>query len=391
MIYSVSDFIHFEIEIKMHHFRKMTCVTACCSIALHSYVPKKMKNHFCISKKTSSSYWIVAKIIKLIVIFLILLQTALCAFQISSDYLRRPIVSDLYNVFTFYTLPKTTLCLPLYLGELDNSTSDELSKLSNTTNANYIAQYFNQFNTTKEIFLDQRQSWTNIMCNVVHAYLGCLSQCETMTTNTFCQCNISCMLKNGDLIEAVNILEIQLKARNVSVDELRQKFGTEVVPLYSLSITQDGSPSNVIPVNQTKFVSHTQICYQMEFDLFPLNTSSYINIYANEQSLPNVNLNEIGVYRDPMIADFLNRLYVVDIWSTIKDSAAVADSVATGVFGENTWAYIEVFALYRALPKINEEVRCSVEQTIDVQGGPKKNRRLFTTTTNRLRASDIPK
>ncbi len=40
------------------------------------------------------------------------------------------------------------------------------------------------------------------------------------------------MLKDDDLIQAINILEIQLKALSVSVDKLRQKFGTEVASLY---------------------------------------------------------------------------------------------------------------------------------------------------------------
>lgn len=305
----------------------------------------------------------IAKIIQLIFLFLILLGTAIFSFNICSDYLQQPIVSDLNNVFTFNTLPNSTLCLPLYLGELDNSNSNWTKSSNNTNN---IAEYASQFNTTKETFLDQRTKWTNFMCNVVHAYLGCLSQCETMTKNTFCQCDISCMLKDDDLIQAINILELQLKALSVSVDELRQKFGTEVASLYSITVTQNGRPSNVIPVNQTKFVSHTQICYQMEFELFPLYTTSYININANEQSLPNVNPNKTGSYRDLMTVDFLNRLYVIYQFSSIEETTAVVDSIATGVFGgANTWAYIEVFAVYRAFPKIGEEVRCSLDQTID--------------------------
>ncbi len=175
-------------------------------------------------------------------------------------------------------LPTSTICLPLEFGELDYNYSP------NKQNMYYqsLIKFLNEQKITKDYLMPADGDWDNSVQNVVHAYLIEVSGCEYGN-----HCNCSFVNDNG-LSRAMDILETIMLRLNISIDELRQRFGVQVAALYSLQIGRYDLKvlDKIINVSRTTLIDGSQICYGIQFNLYPLKASSFFGIIFSEHSLP---------------------------------------------------------------------------------------------------------
>ena len=176
------------------------------------------------------------------------------------------------------TLPTTTICLPLNFGELNNISKEQKRNYS-------LDEYLQKQNMTKDDFVPENKRWDNTVRNVVHAFLIDISYCETLY---YYYCN-EAFASDKDLVTAMDTLQMIISKLNISIDELRQKFGKEVAALYSLNISLYDFKELIEDVNssRTDFIADGIICYDIQFNLYPLKFTSYFTIDISEHSLPN--------------------------------------------------------------------------------------------------------
>src|SRR3984957_14597896 len=70
------------------------------------------------------------------------------------------------------TLPTTTICLPLWFGDLNYISKEQKRNYS-------LDEYLQKQNMTKDYFVPKNKRWDNTVRNVVHAFLTDISYCET--------------------------------------------------------------------------------------------------------------------------------------------------------------------------------------------------------------------
>uniref|UniRef100_A0A914UU74 Uncharacterized protein n=1 Tax=Plectus sambesii TaxID=2011161 RepID=A0A914UU74_9BILA len=168
---------------------------------------------------------------------------------------------------------------------------------------------------------------------------------------------------DSDLFLAMKTLQKYLRKLNVSVDELRQKFGNETAIFYSLIVREYGINPEVysmyrpIEIGRTTFIGRKQICYEILFDLTPLHSYNQIAIFFSEQSLPNPI--ELGSKRNWAILDLLGRAHVD------TELIGMVDMIYPAVFGDSTELEIEAAVQYQVLSKAKDALKCSTYETVD--------------------------
>lgn len=282
------------------------------------------------------------------------LLAGVLVYQTYEDYSKQPIISNLRVAFNkSVSLPNGTLCLPLYLGELNDDQESDIS-----FSKELDAFFQEEEGITKEAVLNYRLNWTNSFRHVVHSYLIEISKYEYTEDN-----RLPNMGEENELLLARRMLETKLLELNISIDELRQKFGNETATLYSLVVKEFGidpliyEKYRLIDLGRTTFIGEEQICYQLHFNLIPLNRHNDITIYVYEGMLPNPKY--LRGRRDWILIDLLGRTHV--------DTRLIGmtDSTYAAVFGQFTTLQVDFATLYQALPALDQLPRCSTEIPID--------------------------
>lgn len=293
------------------------------------------------------------KIMWLLVRLLVVLMAVVLTFQTYDDYRTEPIISNLKAMLNkSVALPSGTLCLPLYLGELNEYNESDISY------DRALSAFFQNGTVTKEIVLNYGQSWTNEFRHVVHYYLIGVSKYEYLENIA-----VQEMDKDSDLFSAKRTLEKKMRELNISTDEVRQKFGNETAAFYSLLVKEDGfdpdqySNYRKIGVGRTKFVGGEQICYEIHFDLISLNRYDYIALSLSEHSLPNPIT--VGDARGWIIIDLLGRTHVD------SELVGMTDYIYPMNFNCSVQLIVQSATLYQVLPVVNDEVQCSTAETAD--------------------------
>jgi hypothetical protein len=216
------------------------------------------------------------------------------------------------------SLPNATVCLPLFIGELDGTPRSRNETFGNITSAEEhhenLIDYFNQESLSKKIFL--HTNWSNSLLHLVHTYLALLSFCETYDGNRIIVCSDDELQTHSNpeippwgidsLASSRKLLETNLRALKVSVSELRQSFGLQVADYFSfralsmldsdynntstklIFMRLDSDYNNNITslIFMPLFVGKQQICYELGIDSFLFTFKSTIIIYADKETLP---------------------------------------------------------------------------------------------------------
>uniref|UniRef100_A0A914VDY7 Uncharacterized protein n=1 Tax=Plectus sambesii TaxID=2011161 RepID=A0A914VDY7_9BILA len=170
---------------------------------------------------------------------------------------------------------------------------------------------------------------------------------------------------------------------NVSVDELRQKFGYEVQCFFASgsffiqhSVFRKGSygseetDDGIISLGRTTFVDYNQVCLQLidpyefrvkqdvlriSFEARPLQQGGEIYPFYMEVAEAANNVDD-------------SRTYTIDLAgrdTVVFDQADKTDNVIKGRLGENRMASVSISAVYRALSVVRNERRCHDEKSAD--------------------------
>ncbi len=223
--------------------------------------------------------------------------------RIFEEFRKQPISSSLVIMANnSMKLPNATLCLPLYIGELDGTQRLRNETFGNITSAEVhyenLTDYFEQESLSKADFLNE--IWPNSLLHVVHTYLALLSFCETFDGNSIIVCSDDELNTESNpeippwgidyLAPSRKLLETNLRALNVSVSVLRQSFGSKVAYYFALwaenyvDMYYDDNRTIFTPV--ALFVGKQQICNELGIDSFSFTFDNKIIIYANKHSLP---------------------------------------------------------------------------------------------------------
>jgi hypothetical protein len=102
-----------------------------------------------------------------------------------------------------------------------------------------------------------------------------MTDTEKKTTNDMksSQINADIYMRDNYLRPAQLLLEDRMQFLNITTDELRQKFGSELAKHFLvLNVTQSGTGTEEdvpITLDHTNSVSSFGICFQFCFDLYP--------------------------------------------------------------------------------------------------------------------------
>jgi hypothetical protein len=83
---------------------------------------------------------------------------------------------------------------------------------------------------SQEIFLD-KSSWTRLFLNIAQLYLSFLTDIEMHSGASGLQ---EFQQNSADLWQSFLAIEQYLQENNITIDQMRQKFGSQVLQLYQL-------------------------------------------------------------------------------------------------------------------------------------------------------------
>lgn len=293
--------------------------------------------------KWSTSISFVGILLRILLGFFALMMTGLALKEYQSE---RTMTTVQVEYKESMKLPAATVCLPLNFGELSKC-------LSNKTNKYYtsaLTEYSKAQNLTKNKFLPNDGVWDDSVRNVVHAYLidlslyevGCDSECSPVSAG------------DEDLASAESILEKLMSTLNISIDELRQKFGEEVAELYSVRISLHHFIEFIGQIKDMRlnYIDKVRICFEADFNNYPLKMASYFGISVSEKALPcasthGFNRGFIAVYFENIIT------------SGFKDKFHINPYFDAVVY------YTMELTQYRMLPEMNDVRVCISDQLLE--------------------------
>lgn len=195
-----------------------------------------------------------------------------------------------------------SVCLPLQVWMLD-SVSSKLGNRTSQFHYSNLINYFHSKNWTREQFLND--AWGISVRQVIHTYLAIMSLCETLTCGTvfgFCTSGlkIDCDILNNQppwgtsllqghpeyLGPARIYLEKKLKEMDISIEELRQKFGSFVASLLSFRVYHTHTFLNNtysfknVEITRTQYVGNDYVCYEVELESYSLTIDSRFDFVA---------------------------------------------------------------------------------------------------------------
>lgn len=312
---------------------------------------------------TEKLFWTVVT-----VIFIFL--TGRTSLELLQQYRSEPTTSRLSIMFNkTIKLATSTICLPIGDGELD--VRQKLD--ANNTYMSYqgeLLNYFERENMSKILFLESKWGAENealysALLHITWKYLSTLEEVETVTQMVVVDFAHYAPTEDNRAIDewnAATFLENQMQKINVSVDELRQKFGVELSSVYTADVVQYVERSGaLLPIHlvsaEVSYVSETQVCYQILSLMEPFRSKNeYIWISVDRNSLPN--LDEKIAERPILVALSASN----DI---LASNVGKSDSVIKGKFGTRYQYSVSIGAVYRALDVVSGEHRCSNNVTED--------------------------
>ncbi len=261
------------------------------------------------------------------------------------------------------SLPNSTICLKMLLGELYKIPLDE-ANLSETYYQDFVAKHIEEKGFFKENLT--QSNWSRTLLQLTHYYLACITAFEFFEKD-----KIACFpFKNDtDFFEAWNTFAGQLPINNLTTDELRQKFGKEMAVAYSLSVTKQSAlyeRALNVDFNLTTYVDLNQVCYRMRFDQHPLQRG--INDAFVIQTTPPLSnwsydyVRELDLNYYYINVDLSGRAVCQYIEANI-DSSILVSQVQFNM--HHVVIPIIINSIFQVLPHVNGTVRCSESQSID--------------------------
>lgn len=303
-----------------------------------------------------------------VIIVLFGFLTIKTALELIQQYEADPTTTQLNVLFNkTFALPTMTICLPIGEEELDvrQRLDDNETYL---TYQEELSDYFNQENMSKSVFLEtawwtlESESLTSTLLHIVFMYLQTLTGAERVTaleTVDFARYPIAESTREIDEWDAALLLEGEMEKLNISIPELRKKFGIELLSYYRLSIQQYAlisgqmNPGGLDNYLEASYVSQYQVCYRLSSGYQPFrSTIEYIDISVYRSGLPN---GQDYRAKNPIFLDLSG--------SDSVRSARQSEGVIKLKFNTNHYCSIGIAAVYRALEVVSGERRCSATTT----------------------------
>ncbi len=219
--------------------------------------------------------WNLSSVFKCILIGCFFYKTVEVSVPIAQHFLEKPTVYKMKLVNNeSITLKPATLCIYLHPRELTNT-----QRLKQHA---HVEEFFNYANMTKTGFLESRK-WTNDLRYIVNMYLYWLATIELgpylyyenhdfdftlpYLVNQMNRSLLDDPRSTEDSYKAFVYLEAKLESLNISVYELRQKFGLEVCKLLNCNF-------NTLYLKSTICKSQT---FLQTAVLVNLNSDTFIN------------------------------------------------------------------------------------------------------------------
>ena len=213
----------------------------------------------------------------------------------------------IYNFQQNITLPNSTICFSLEIGELlPNTTYSSGRPILNDD----IYRYFHNLNMSKESLLEGNWPTNCTLLNTIHSYLAFLAKSEAsdssdLTLRSSSEDTTPYFLTDSeistDLYSAMLFLEHEIRKLNITTNELKQSFGKTVAVILALNVTvitrnevNGLSGEMEMALGITASINNESICHRIPFDRFPFGSrqlTQFISIAVSDKDIPSSNYN----------------------------------------------------------------------------------------------------
>ncbi len=240
--------------------------------------------------KANAVKWVLHKISLLIIWIIFGHFTASTSYDLIASYAASKTSFTPQSKFNqSVALPQSSICVDVIPAYLDvyssnqNSFSVPPSHKTNHYQTSLVA-FFNGTNVSKDAILNIEKKWPNSLLYVAHYYLFLIQQFEGFYTSGTIGYIKNLNVSSRDIAIAINILDNKMKLFDISVQELKNKYGAQVATVFNITAAfydQGVLTSTRIEIDRVSLVEHSLVCINMRFDQQSLKNRDSIIVQAH--------------------------------------------------------------------------------------------------------------